>query len=460
MDDICFLHFVLKSCPTREWCGKAHSFEELCNLQSWVLFRGHHFSVNQYLIVQQLGTDRHYPIPSQGSLVRCRTPENARTILAIYQGICVPLSLATAFQNVESNHCPREPSHVQPLAESILQCDSVSDDEVTVSNGSFGSNANPLLQPTPGRLSLSLPDEAFGTIQAISEVPRLMSTSIAARFSFPAKTSKLEGVSIPGLSVPMDDGIAHQPPKPKKSSKKEVSADVIHMLRTEPSLRSSYKAGWEALRRFWGIQLETIDPTVLVQLAGREPERQEQILLAFAAIGLSSVQNVSAYLSSLIKDHETNSQVCIFFLAGVCQDPACTYIHPHRSPMWDLLEQRWGCTYKDLDYPVLNYLCKKPPGHREAILQAFADINLGDVQNWSAYLSSMVHKQEKRKARRGLSKIEAASDFAEEHVAIVAEQFPPSTTSPCKQHPLMDTAHSCKIETTWHNAGIDWRAVW
>lgn len=64
------------------------------------------------------------------------------------------------------------------------------------------------------------------------------------------------------------------------------------------------------MRRFWGIHAEHIDPAVLAKLAEREPRRQEQILLTLAAIGLASVQNVSAYLSSLIKDHEVNSQAC------------------------------------------------------------------------------------------------------------------------------------------------------
>ena len=76
--------------------------------------------------------------------------------------------------------------------------------------------------------------------------------------------------------------------------------------------------GWLALREIWNIAPDMFDEAVLSYLHSKSPSQQEQILLSFAAIDLSTVNKLSAYLNCLIKEHETANQVCLPFLAGLC----------------------------------------------------------------------------------------------------------------------------------------------
>eukprot|EP00997_Jenningsia_sp_PLL12_P006479 NODE_3028_length_827_cov_65.272494_g2515_i0.p1 GENE.NODE_3028_length_827_cov_65.272494_g2515_i0~~NODE_3028_length_827_cov_65.272494_g2515_i0.p1 ORF type:complete len:189 (-),score=44.92 NODE_3028_length_827_cov_65.272494_g2515_i0:261-779(-) len=128
----------------------------------------------------------------------------------------------------------------------------------------------------------------------------------------------------------------------------------------------------------------------------------EHILLSFAAIDLSYVVNLSAYINCLIKEHDTTTQICLYFLAGMCpRGNQCPYVHPCNGPGWDLLEQRWGITFRDFDFTVLNYLSKKPTTHQDAILTDLADANLRSVKNLSAYLSSVIQKAEQPRSHKG-----------------------------------------------------------
>eukprot|EP00669_Euglena_mutabilis_P009778 TRINITY_DN4608_c0_g1_i2.p2 TRINITY_DN4608_c0_g1~~TRINITY_DN4608_c0_g1_i2.p2 ORF type:complete len:147 (+),score=36.21 TRINITY_DN4608_c0_g1_i2:640-1080(+) len=87
----------------------------------------------------------------------------------------------------------------------------------------------------------------------------------------------------------------------------------------------------------------------------------------------------------------------MYFLSDVCDTPDCPFVHPAHTPGWDLLKTKWNVTHRDLDFPVLNYLAKKPTDQQDAILTSFSALDLGEVVNLSAYLSSVIHKMEKNK---------------------------------------------------------------
>lgn len=62
------------------------------------------------------------------------------------------------------------------------------------------------------------------------------------------------------------------------------------------------------------------------------------------------------------------------------------------QPDWDALRDKWQITYKDLDYTVLNFLCKKTTEEQDNILASLAALDLRGIHNLSAYLSSMIQK--------------------------------------------------------------------
>ena len=50
--------------------------------------------------------------------------------------------------------------------------------------------------------------------------------------------------------------------------------------------------------------------------------------------------------------------MCVRFLAGVCHQPDCRHVHFADSEGWGLLRKTWNITYKDMDFPSLNYFAK------------------------------------------------------------------------------------------------------
>ena len=77
----------------------------------------------------------------------------------------------------------------------------------------------------------------------------------------------------------------------------------------QPQGNGQPSSGWYALHRVWGLTCTDLDDAVLSCLAKKQPYQQEQILLSFASIDLSNVCNLSAYLNSLINDHDHTNQV-------------------------------------------------------------------------------------------------------------------------------------------------------
>lgn len=200
----------------------------------------------------------------------------------------------------------------------------------------------------------------------------------------------------------LKDGVPQRAAKRCTSGyqKPDRTVGIVGVLQAHAARSTGY-IGWTALRELWGILPSNLDEAVLTYLARKAPAEQEQILLSFAAIDLGSIQNLSAYLNCLIKEHETTSQVCLHFLAGLCpHGEHCRYIHPVNTAGWDLLYARWEMSYQDFDYAVLNYLSKKPVTQQDEILTLFAEMNLKAVQNRSAYLSSMIERYERAGLRR------------------------------------------------------------
>jgi hypothetical protein len=132
-------------------------------------------------------------------------------------------------------------------------------------------------------------------------------------------------------------------------------------------------------------------------LTRRAPKGRPAPVVGRGSVGsVSSDDLSSAYLNCLIKEHESTPQVCLYFLAGLCtHGDGCRYLHPVGTAGWTSLRTRWGVTYQDFDYAVLNYLSKKPVAQQDEILSLFAEMNLRAVKNRSAYLSSMIERYER-----------------------------------------------------------------
>jgi hypothetical protein len=172
----------------------------------------------------------------------------------------------------------------------------------------------------------------------------------------------------------------------------ESCTDAVLKILQEPGTVYGSR-GWEALRRIWNVGPENLDNAVLQCLTTKPRRLQEHILLSFAAIDLSNVHNLSAYLNCLVKEHDTTHQVCLYFLAGLCQKgDRCKWVHPVNTKGWDALRDKWQITYEDLDYTVLNFLSKKTTEEQDDILTSLADMDLRSIHNLSAYLSSMIQK--------------------------------------------------------------------
>ena len=150
--------------------------------------------------------------------------------------------------------------------------------------------------------------------------------------------------------------------------------------------------GWEALQQIWNVGPWNLDGAVLACLSTKEPIFQEHTLLSFASIDLSNVKNMSAYLNCLLKEHDTSPQVCLYFLAGLCENHNCPWVHPVNTRGWNALRDNWNVTYKEMDYTVLNFLSKKSVDEQDDILASLAAMDLRSINNLSAYLSSMIHK--------------------------------------------------------------------
>eukprot|EP00667_Euglena_gracilis_P002611 EG_transcript_2613 len=441
MEDICYGFFAALSCPQHGCCRKAHDLADIAAPDAWVVFRSRNVCVAQHLVPHLQHVDRLYFLPNRGSLMRCQSAQAACSLVEQYCDYCGPVLLSHYIAEVV-----RRPSRnrISPT----WTCSAPTRTAAAVGAGDISSgpglphaacDARADRGPPPQRSPRPSPgerprDEAAAPVArpaAAAVAPEGRPSELAAArkaavellvgsFSFSTESDG-SGVGHSG-SDPSDEETAgsaaeegHPPPcdlgakgakKPRDSisqrlwsklDKKNCSHQVLHFLKENPALRSKFAAGWGALHQLWGIGPADFDAAVLLYLYTKSPEQQEQILLTFAAIGITSLQNLSAYLGCLIREHEATSQVCMNFLADVCDNSKCLYVHPMGTPGWNLLSEKWGYTYKDFDYPVLNYLAKKPFDQQEAILANYAALSLGDVKNLSAFLSSVIHKMEKNK---------------------------------------------------------------
>eukprot|EP00667_Euglena_gracilis_P034449 EG_transcript_59850 len=82
MDDVCFWHFVCRSCPHPPPCPYAHNLADLDNPQQWVLFPLVKLSAERYVSFRTPAMDRHYSIPAVGSLIRFGAAEDASCFVA------------------------------------------------------------------------------------------------------------------------------------------------------------------------------------------------------------------------------------------------------------------------------------------------------------------------------------------------------------------------------------------
>eukprot|EP00667_Euglena_gracilis_P010543 EG_transcript_10741 len=209
----------------------------------------------------------------------------------------------------------------------------------------------------------------------------------------PTKSTQESVLQRPNAVKKEQCGKNHQVLKTGHYSWADGCAGAVIELLQQGSRRVSGNLGWEALRGIWKLGPNNLDSAVLSCLSMKPLRSQEHILLSFAAIDLSNVKNLSAYLNCLVKEHDTTRQVCLYFLAGLCtEEKGCTWVHPVNTRGWDALRDKWQITYKDLDYTVLNFLCKKTTEEQDNILASLAALDLRGIHNLSAYLSSMIQK--------------------------------------------------------------------
>eukprot|EP00906_Rhabdomonas_costata_P023149 RCo033327 len=94
---------------------------------------------------------------------------------------------------------------------------------------------------------------------------------------------------------------------------------VLGVLANDSEARANFTAGWAALREIWNIVPSDMDAAVLAELALKPALAQDELLLGFAAVDLSEIRNLSAYLTSVMKEHEAYPHVCLRSLVGLCE---------------------------------------------------------------------------------------------------------------------------------------------
>lgn len=361
----------------------------LTNLDHWVFFDAPEVEMLDFLAYKHQG---HYyfkfhVIPGKGPIARLASSDIARQVVAEYWEYYNAKPLSSALGKLS----PEAPRTQRTAAKS----GSFSSDD---RNSSFGQG-------------FSWADEMEAHLSEVSD-------DISAEEHTSEGTSPVPGDDMRALKpaarklrqVPVKPAIEEQlvrpgNVRPQRGMRKaglynachaeagESCTDaVLRVLKTNDAAKSQGNAGWEALRLIWHIGPADLDNAVLSCLNAKTPKQQQHILLSFAAIDLSYVHNLSAYLNCLIKEHDSTNQVCLYFLAGLCTDERCCWVHPVNTRGWNLLRERWQITYKDLDYTVLNFLSKKTIPEQDNILSSLADMDLTIIHNLPAYLSSMIQK--------------------------------------------------------------------
>jgi len=397
MDDVCHGHFALGACPNRSDCNKAHSLSDLANPHAWVLFRQWTVSMAQFIPSMPYKVERLHLIPPLGCLVRCQTAEQAGLLVHHFKGFCNPIRLSDHLAAPGPLDFPASPSVPGPNADPFSLA------ALAAGLSSVDWLWRPLSPPPPDSIPL------------VPSAPQPLVPPPKHHHPFPDHSAPDPTRGIPPKGPALTDP-STTPPQPEVSlatgspptslarwkpfghtDRWNCSQQVFELVRTSPLLRSSFTSGWAALLQVWGIGPADLDVGILFDICAKTPIQQEQFLLTFAAIGPSNVTNPSVSLGVLLKDHDTAPQVCMYFLSDVCDTPDCPFVHPAHTPGWDLLKTKWNVTHRDLDFPVLNYLAKKPTDQQDAILTSFSALDLGEVVNLSAYLSSVIHKMEKNK---------------------------------------------------------------
>eukprot|EP00667_Euglena_gracilis_P007040 EG_transcript_7108 len=395
MDDICVPHFTAQQCPHGPACPHAHDLRQLASPERWVLLQA--VAPAPPYVIQAAEADKHYVLAGHGTLLRCRSAAHAQTIM-IWQSH-QPLPLRTWLDSLP--HAPPTwPLRAEATGENVASssstylgsahapppCTAVADEDgmnkvlwVNLMQG-LRQKLEPHEQQTQEELSLEFGD---------TPVPRPPTPSAPS----PATSSPLR-------PRPRPSAAAGPPGSSKvwsKQADKERSDQLLQLLRTQSALGERMDGGWVAVRKLLGVEPQQLDPDVQAALQALPANQREQILLSFAAVGFHTSDDASQCLRCIMQEHVAVAQVCLSFLVDQCHAADCPFVHPHSTPGWDLLADRWQKTFRDLDYPVLSYLAKKAPEQQEAILRQLAADDLSEVENLSAYLSVLIFKTQKKK---------------------------------------------------------------
>ena len=377
-------------------------------------FLAYKYQVHHYTKVRVL--------PGKGALVRLESPQMASQVVAEYQQYYNPKPLRAALELIQENSFTAEGQAAQDgdSREQIGDNSSVGSDECSKRTASYASEEGSTDSVGPQGSGFSWADEMDAHITDLPDdlaelTPEVTSPSLSdAEGAFPnippaldyetyyqgEKNGEYGGRGYPTSrhgNSGYQGGFGHR----RKGGHQhtchtewgESCTDaVLRILQTDEAARKNFATGWEALRIIWNFGPENLDHAVLTCLNTKSPRQQEHILLSFAAIDLSYVHNLSAYLNCLIKEHDTTNQVCLYFLAGLCTCEDCWWVHPVNTRGWIALRDTWNITYKDLDYTVLNFLSKKTIREQDDILSSLADMDLRVIHNLPAYLSSMIQK--------------------------------------------------------------------
>ena len=193
-------------------------------------------------------------------------------------------------------------------------------------------------------------------------------------------------------SLSSDEGIAHGNPCPaRQGCPPNLLRAVMHALQEGRPCPEDVFFGWFVLEHTWGLRPSDFDRGAQETLQRHlPPALQQHLLLAFACLDLSNVQNLSAYFVTFISNPD-GYQLCLYSLVGSCAGRGCCVTrHTLPHPMWPELHRRCGVLYTDLDYAALNSLLGKDPAEQAGILRVLCRTDLSKVNNLSAYLSKVV----------------------------------------------------------------------
>eukprot|EP00667_Euglena_gracilis_P007676 EG_transcript_7757 len=157
--------------------------------------------------------------------------------------------------------------------------------------------------------------------------------------------------------------------------------------------RQAPELGWRVVGAMWGVTPAHLDSAALRYLRLQPPALQQHVLLTLATSKVRNVKNLSAFLSQLLHDADAAPPLCLGFLAGCCPSAArCAFLHPEERAGWRQVWDRWGVTWRDFDYLVLNALYRRPAAQQEAVLWHLSDMKLRAIHNLSALLASVLRR--------------------------------------------------------------------